>query len=149
MLIKKLLTITLLCIAVAFSANAGRYEEEHKLKERYPHLQNDPEQNLFGVYWRDAKPNEYFYLVPAHFGATVFILVGNVIGTPAKAIYNVCTGNFNGEDYLPPIRFCDRHIGPIGGYIIGGPFWALEKALYEFPVSLFTDNDEYEFADED
>ena len=133
----------------AFAASAGNFETEHQLQERYPHLQTGVDDSLFGVYWRDAKPNQYVYLVPAHFGATVFVLIGNVVGTPVKAIYNVFTGRFDGDDYLPPTRFCDRHLGPIGGYLFGGPFWALEKVFYEFPVSLFSDDDdEYHFADE-
>ena len=142
---KKILFVLFVTVLTANTVFGGRYEKEYELPERYPHLQKSAESNLFGIYWRDAKPNEYLYLVPAHFGATVFILIGNVIGTPVKAVYNVFTGNFNGDAYLPPTKFCDRHLGPIGGYIIGGPFWALEKVFYELPVSLFTDDDDDEY----
>jgi hypothetical protein len=123
-----------------------------KLPDRYPHLRRNDTLNLFGIHWRDAKINEYFYLIPAHFGATVFILVGNVVGTPLKAIYNLCDLNFNGEDYLPPVQYSAKHIAPIGGYIVGSPFWALEKILYEAPVQAYKDmfgDKEYKFADEE
>jgi len=59
------------------------------LSERYPHLKREPGFDFFGVHWRDAKPNEYVYLIPAHLGATVFVLIGNVIGTPVRAVINL------------------------------------------------------------
>ena len=124
------------------------------LRERYPHLERERGLDLFGVYWRDAKPNEYVFLIPAHFGATVFILIGNVIGTPAKAVYNLCDLNFKGDDYLPPVQFANEYFAPVGGYILGAPFWVLEKILYEGPIQLYDSmfengGEEYEFADDD
>ncbi|MDD5699248.1 MAG: hypothetical protein PHH77_11585 [Victivallaceae bacterium] len=125
--------------------------DNHGLKERYPDLKEEHGMNLYGIYWRDAKPNEYVYLVPAHFGATVFILLGNVVGTPVKAIYNVCTLNFKGDDYLPPVEFSNCYLAQAGGYLLGTPFWILEKTFYEAPIwaydSMFGD-DEYKFADD-
>ena len=120
------------------------------LGERYPHLRREKGFDFFGVNWRNAKVNQYVYLVPAHLGAAVFMLVSNVVGTPVRAIFNLCNGDFEGDHYLPPVGMSTRYFGPIGGYILGSPFWALEKALYEYPVSLIAGEDEqYQFADED
>jgi hypothetical protein len=139
--------IILLCLTF-FSS--GVFAETDGLRERYPHLSRQQTVNFFGVNWRDAKFNDYFYLVPAHFGAAVFVLIGNVVGTPAKAIYNLCNLNFKGDDYLPPVEFSTRHLAPVGGYLIGSPFWALEQVFYELPASAFSDEDEgYHFADDE
>lgn len=147
-IIRLLVIVFSIFTAINVSAQEDYYDDEG-FKERYPHLRYEKGVDLFGVYWRDAKPNEYVFLVPAHFGATVFILIGNVVGTPAKAIYNLCTLNFKGDDYLPPVQFSAKYMGPVGGYLVGTPFWALEKALYEAPASLFEDDkDKYDFADD-
>jgi hypothetical protein len=130
--------------------SSGVLAKTNGLAARYPHLRREKGFDFFGVYWRDAKPNEYVYLIPAHFGATVFVLIGNVIGTPVRAVYNLCNGDFKGDHYLPPIGFSTRYFAPVGGYILGSPFWALEKALYEYPVKLIMGEDEeYQFADDD
>ncbi|MDD5599105.1 MAG: hypothetical protein PHV82_14255 [Victivallaceae bacterium] len=139
-------------IILAFLAffSSGVSAETDGLRERYPHLRREQTLDFFGVNWRDAKPNEYVFLIPAHFGAAVFVLIGNVIGTPAKAVYNLCTLNFKGDDYLPPVNFSTRYFGPVGGYLLGSPFWALEKVLYELPASAFSGKEEkYHFADDD
>ena len=119
------------------------------LGERYPHLSREKGIDFFGVYWRDAKPNQYVYLVPAHMGGTIFILVGNIIGTPVRAIFNVINGDWKGDHYLPPVGFSTRYFGPVGGYLLGSPFWALEKGLYEYPKKLIMgEEEEYQFADD-
>ncbi len=131
-----------------FSANI--FAKIDGLSERYPHLRREPGFDFFGVNWRDAKPNEYVYLIPAHFGATVFVLIGNIAGTPVRAVYNLCTLNFKGDDYLPPVGFSTRYFAPVGGYLLGSPFWALEKVFYEIPAGMITgDDEEYKFADDD
>lgn len=150
--IAKIIIVFVLVGLFSASVFAGRYESRSGLRARYPHIERERGLDLFGVYWRDARPNEYFFLIPAHFGATVFILIGNVVGTPAKAIYNLCTLNFTGDDYLPPVKFANEHFAPIGGYLLGGPFWALEKVLYEGPVQLYDSmfgEEEYQFDDDD
>lgn len=131
--------------------SAGVLAETNGLRERYPQFTHEKTLDFFGVNWRKAKPNEYVYLIPAHFGAAIFVLIGNVIGTPAKAVYNLCTWNFKGDDYLPPVDFSTRYFGPVGGYLLGSPFWALEKVFYELPASAFAGKKDagYHFADED
>ena len=145
---KKYLALsTILMLLTVFSFNSfGKIEG---LEERYPHLEREKTLDYFGTNWRTAKPNEYVYLVPAHFGGTVFVLAGNVVGTPLKAIYNLCTLNFNGDDYLPPVDFCTKYLAPVGGYLLGTPFWALEKVFYEIPANMISPDDEYHFADDD
>ena len=141
----KFIIIILLLSIFSFNVSA----EINGLTARYPHLRREKGFDFFGVHWRDAKPNEYVYLVPAHLGATVFVLIGNVIGTPVRAIFNLCNGDFEGDHYLPPIGFSTRYFAPVGGYILGSPFWALEKALYEYPVKLILgEEEEYQFADD-
>ena len=138
--------VVLLLLSI-FSFNS--FAKVDGLAERYPHLKREKGFDFFGVNWRDAKANEYVYLVPAHLGATIFILVGNVIGTPARAIFNVCNGDWEGDHYLPPVGMSTRYFAPVGGYLLGSPFWALEKALYEYPVELIMGKEEeYEFADD-
>lgn len=120
------------------------------LNERYPHLRREKGFDFFGVNWRNAKPNEYVFLIPAHLGATVFVLIGNVIGTPVRAIFNLCNGDFKGDHYLPPVGMSTRYFAPVGGYILGSPFWVLEKGLYECPRDWIMGKDEeYQFADDD
>ena len=128
--------------------SSSSFAEIDGLSERYPHLRREKGFDFFGVHWRDAKANEYVYLVPAHLGATIFILVGNVIGTPVRAIFNVCNGDWKGDHYLPPVGMSTRYFAPVGGYLLGSPFWALEKALYEYPVKLIKGEEEYKFADD-
>ncbi len=152
--IGKIFIIFVLSGIFASSVFAGGYTSRSGLKERYPSLRRERGLDLFGVYWRDAKPNEYVFLIPAHFGATVFILIGNVAGTPAKAVYNVCSLNFKGDDYLPPVQFANEYFAPVGAYMFGGPFWVLEKIFYEAPIQLYDSmfgngNEEYRFADDD
>ena len=129
--------------------SSSSFAEIDGLSERYPHLRREKGFDFFGVNWRDAKANEYVYLVPAHLGATIFILVGNVIGTPVRAIFNVCNGDWEGDHYLPPVGMSTRYFAPVGGYLLGSPFWALEKALYEYPVKLIKgEEEEYDFSDD-
>jgi hypothetical protein len=125
------------------------FAEIEGLKERYPHIEREKTLDYFGTNWRTAKPNEYVYLIPAQFGGTVFVLIGNVVGTPLKAIYNVCNLNFKGEDYLPPIDFSTKYLAPVGGYLLGSPFWALEKVFYEIPANMISPDDKYHFADDE
>lgn len=141
---KFIIIIILLLSIVSSSASA----KKNALATRYPHLKREKGFDFFGVHWRDAKPNQYVYLIPAHLGATVFVLLGNVIGTPARAIFNLCNGDFKGDHYLPPIGFSTRYFAPVGGYLLGSPFWALEKVLYEYPVKLIRGDEEYHFADD-
>lgn len=138
--------IILLLLSI-FSSSS--FAEIDGLSERYPHLKREKGFDFFGVNWRDAKANEYVFLVPAHLGATIFILIGNVIGTPVRAIFNVCNGDWKGDHYLPPVGMSTRYFAPVGGYLLGSPFWALEKALYEYPVKLIKGKEEeYDFSDD-
>lgn len=138
--------IILLLLSI-FSSSS--FAEIDGLSERYPHLKREKGFDFFGVNWRDAKANEYVFLVPAHLGATIFILIGNVIGTPVRAIFNVCNGDWKGDHYLPPVGMSTRYFAPVGGYLLGSPFWALEKALYEYPVKLIKgEEEEYDFSDD-
>ena len=131
----------------AFAANT--FAKVDGLGERYPHLRREEGIDFFGVNWRDAKPNQYVYLVPAHAGATVFVLVGNVVGWPVRIVFNLCNGDWNGDHYLPPVGFSTRYFAPVGGYILGSPFWVLEKGLYEYPKEWIMGKDEeYKFADD-
>ncbi len=135
--------------AILSTFSSSSFAKTDGLAERYPHLRREKGFDFFGVYWRDAKPNEYVYLIPAHLGATVFMLVGNIVGTPVRAVFNLCNGDFKGDHYLPPVGMSTRYFAPVGGYILGSPFWALEKALYEYPVELIMGKDEeYHFADD-
>ena len=138
---------TIFILLTVFSVSS--FAEIEGLEARYPHLQRVKTRDYFGNDWRTAKPNEYVYLIPAHFGGTLFVLVGNVVGTPLKAIYNVCTLNFKGDDYLPPTDFSTKYLAPVGGYLLGSPFWALEKVFYEIPANMISPDDEYHFADDD
>lgn len=138
----------LFAIICSFALNS--FAETNGLKERYPHLRREQGIDFFGVNWRDAKPNEYVYLVPAHLGATLFILVGNVVGTPIRAVFNLCNGDFKGDHYLPPVGLSTRYLAPVGGYILGTPFWLIEKGLFEYPRDLIMGKDEeYHFADDE
>jgi hypothetical protein len=144
--IGKIFIIFLLLSAVSSSS----FAKVDGLGERYPHLKREKGFDFFGVNWRSAKPNQYFYLVPAHLGATIFVAAGNIIGTPVRAIFNVCNGDFNGDHYLPPVGLSTRYFGPVGGYLLGTPFWLLEKGIYEYPKEWIMGKDEeYQFADDD
>jgi len=145
--ISKIFIIITILSAFSFSS----FAKINGLRERYPQLRREPGIDFFGVNWRDAKPNEYVYLIPAHLGATLFILIGNVIGTPVRAVFNLCNGDFKGDHYLPPVGLSTRYLAPVGGYILGSPFWLLEKGLYECPRDLIMgkEEEEYHFADDD
>ncbi|MDD5727735.1 MAG: hypothetical protein PHV59_04140 [Victivallales bacterium] len=146
----KKIAFVLTVFALSLLLPYNLFAEIEGLQERYPHLQHERTLNYFGKSWRTAKPNEYVYLIPAHLGGTIFVLIGNVVGTPVKAIYNVCTLNFTGDDYLPPVDFCTRYLAPVGGYLLGGPFWALEKVFYEIPAGIISPpEDKYRFADDE
>ena len=132
----------------AFSSSS--FAKVDGLAERYPHLKREKGFDFFGVSWRKAKANDYVYLIPAHLGATVFILAGNIIGTPIRAIFNLCNGDFKGDHYLPPVGMSTRYCAPVGGYILGSPFWVLEKGLYEYPRDWIMGKDEeFQFADDE
>ena len=140
----------LIVLAILGASSPSSFAKVDGLKERYPHLRREPGMDFFGVNWRDAKPNEYVYLIPAHLGATLFILVGNVVGTPIRAVFNLCNGDFKGDHYLPPVGLSTRYLAPVGGYILGTPFWLVEKGLFEYPRDLIMGKDEeYHFADDD
>ncbi len=98
----------------------------------------------FGVHWTEAKPADFVWLLPSMLGGTVGVAVGNVIGWPCKAVYNACRGEFSGEAMVPPLDWAGKYFGVPGSYIVGGPFWVLKKSFYDFPVWLFSSDEEIE-----
>ena len=146
----KIIAKILIIFVIIGVSSSSSFAQIDGLDERYPHLKREKGFDFFGVNWRNAKPNDYVYLIPAHLGATVFMLIGNVIGTPVRAVFNLCNGDFKGDHYLPPVGMSSRYFAPVGGYILGTPFWLLEKGLYEYPRDWIMGKDEeYHFADEE
>ncbi|UDQ97347.1 hypothetical protein AAEX28_09990 [Lentisphaerota bacterium WC36G] len=85
----------------------------------------------------DYEPSDYVWVMPANLGWAVFTAAGNAVCWPLKIIGNAAMGNFEVEMLVPPGRFSGKYFGVPGSYILGGPFWALERALWKWPRSLF------------
>ncbi|MHB9139053.1 MAG: hypothetical protein ACYC4Q_06595 [Victivallaceae bacterium] len=117
-------------------ANTGRETEETAYHRRYgpePKRWHDP----FGVYWKEARPVDFVYLMPAQVGAGIFSTVGFIVLWPGKLIWSTCNGDFSDEALFPPIDFSQRYFGIVGCYVLASPFWALEKALWDGPVWIY------------
>ena len=118
-------------------ANAAKPPEQEAYR-RYP---KPPERwhDPFGVYWKDARPVDFVYLAPAQLGGGIFSCVGYTVMWPGKLIWNTCTWDFSDEDaFFPPIDFASKYCGVAGCYVLGSPFWLLEKAFWDGPVWLFS-----------
>jgi hypothetical protein len=133
--------LILAVIAFGISLNAVEYSKRGYQRRYYNQTDEHKGSHPFGVYWRDAEPQDYIYLAPAHLGATIFMAVGNVVGWPPKIIYNTCSGDFSMEAFLPPVKFSNKYCGPVGAYLLGSPFWCLKKAVWDFPVWIFSDDE--------
>lgn len=132
-----------LCLCTPAMINASPNEATASspgFQQRYHHYRQEQGHNPFGVYWREAPPEDYIFLAPAHFGATLFMAVGNVVGWLPKIVYRVCSGDVSMEAFLPPVEFSNRYFGITGAYLLGSPFWCLKKAFWDFPVWVFSDS---------
>jgi hypothetical protein len=107
----------------------NKFNTPTKRKKHYP----------FGVKFVTARPPQYVFLVPAHFGGTVFTAVSCFVGWPFSAAWNYSHGKTTRRDLTPPVPWASRTFGVAGAYLVGGPFWCLEQAFWEFPVWLFSD----------
>jgi hypothetical protein len=126
----------------AAPANAPEQAEKEAYR-RYPKAErwHDP----FGVYWKEARPADFVYLGPAQLGGGIFSLAGYTVMWPGKLIWNTCLWDFSDEDaFFPPIDFSSKYCGVAGCYVLGSPFWLLEKALWDGPVRLFSGGDKDE-----
>ena len=118
-------------------ANAAKPPEQEAYR-RYP---KPPERwhDPFGVYWKEARPVDFVYLGPAQLGGGIFSCVGYTVMWPGKLIWNTCTWDFSDEDaFFPPVDFASKYCGIAGSYVLGSPFWLLEKAFWDGPVWLFS-----------
>ncbi len=117
------------------SGNPGK-EPEKAVYRRYgpePERWHDP----FGVYWKDARPVDFVYLMPAQVGAGIFSTVGFIVLWPGKLAWSTCNGDFSEEALFPPIDFSQRYFGIVGCYVLASPFWLLEKAFWDGPVWIY------------
>lgn len=100
----------------------------------------DPNRHYpFGVKFTEARPPQFVYLIPAHFGGTVFTAIGCFVAWPVSAAWNASHGNTTRRDLTPPVPWASRTVGLAGSYVLGSPFWCMEQAFWEFPVWLFSD----------
>lgn len=118
--------------ATTDSGNANT-EEPYRRYPKDGERWHDP----FGVYYKDAKPADFVYLLPASVGGTIFSTIGFVVMWPGKLIWSCCNSDFSDEAMFPPIDFSSKYCGTAGCYVLGSPFWLLEKAFYEGPVWLY------------
>ena len=93
----------------------------------------------FGIKFEEAEPAQYFYLVPANFGGTIFTAISGFIAWPVSASWNAYHGHTTRRDMIPPIHWAANTVGLAGAYLLGSPFWALEKIFWDFPIWLFGD----------
>ncbi len=135
--LSKFIVIATLMIACADVVNAQKGGSYGGHQQRYSGYRRSRGSNLFGVYWRDATWDQYIYLLPAHVGATAFLAVGNLVGWPCTAIYTTCRWDVTMESFLPPGQFSNKSFAPVGGYLLGGPFWMLKKGLIDGPIWLY------------
>ncbi len=112
---------------------ASAAAEPYRRYEPEPERWHDP----FGVYYKDARPVDFIYLLPASVGGTIFSTAGFAVMWPGKLIWNCCAGDFSEDALFPPIDFSQKYCGTAGCYVLGSPFWLLEKMLYEVPVWLY------------
>lgn len=114
-------------------------EDVYRRYPKPPERWHDP----FGVYWKEARPVDFVYLGPAQLGGGIFSLAGYTVMWPGKLIWNTCNWDFSDEDaFFPPIDFASRYCGVAGCYVLGSPFWLLEKAFWDGPVWLFSGSDD-------
>ncbi len=121
----------------AVPANTPK-QTEKDMYRRYP---KPPERwhDPFGVYWKEARPVDFVYLGPAQVGGGIFSCIGYTVMWPGKLIWNTCRWDFSDEDaFFPPIDFSSKYCGVAGCYVLGSPFWLLEKAFWDGPVWLFS-----------
>ncbi len=113
----------------------------------------DPtKQYPFGIEFTEATPAQYFFLIPAHFGGTVFTAISCFAAWPVSAAWNASHGHTTRRDLTPPVPWAARTVGLAGAYLVGSPFWCMEQAFWEFPVWLFSDendNDEVPYDPKD
>ncbi|MEI8245119.1 MAG: hypothetical protein WCI51_04765 [Lentisphaerota bacterium] len=141
---KEIMTFVLLIMLTAglpvFSevAPASSPKPSEDVYRRYP---KPPERwhDPFGVYWKEARPVDFVYLGPAQLGGGIFSFIGYTVMWPGKLIWNTCNWDFSDEDaFFPPIDFSSKYCGVAGCYVLGSPFWLLEKAFWDGPVWLFS-----------
>ncbi len=138
---KNIIILAALLLTTSFSTNSFAYKEEMF----YPQEDFSTQE----VYWESLgesfredqySTSDYFWVIPANVGWTVFTAAGNAIGWPVKIIGNIAMGNIEIETLVPPGKFAGRYFGVPGSYIFGAPFWAMERAFWDYPVSLITGN---------
>jgi hypothetical protein len=138
-----LLLIMLAALLPAFAAPrenapASPSKPPADVYRRYP---KPPERwhDPFGVYWKEARPVDFVYLLPAQVGGGIFSFAGYTVMWPGKLIWNTCKWDFSDDDaFFPPIDFSSKYCGVAGCYVLGSPFWLLEKAFWDGPVWLFS-----------
>ncbi len=138
-----LLLIILVTLTPGFAASPASTPSPPKQTEKdgYRRYPKAPERwhDPFGVYWKEARPVDFVYLGPAQLGGGIFSLVGYTLMWPGKLIWNTCKWDFSDDDaFFPPIDFASKYCGVAGCYVLGSPFWLLEKACWDGPVWLFS-----------
>ena len=120
---------------VAPASSPKPSEDVYRRYPKPPERWHDP----FGVYWKEARPVDFVYLGPAQLGGGIFSFIGYTVMWPGKLIWNTCNWDFSDEDaFFPPIDFSSKYCGVAGCYVLGSPFWLLEKAFWDGPVWLFS-----------
>ena len=120
---------------VAPASSPKPSEDVYRRYPKPPERWHDP----FGVYWKEARPVDFVYLGPAQLGGGIFSFIGYTVMWPGKLIWNTCNWDFSDEvAFFPPIDFSSKYCGVAGCYVLGSPFWLLEKAFWDGPVWLFS-----------
>lgn len=96
----------------------------------------------FGVKFEEATPSQLVYIIPAHIGGTIFTPVGAIVYWPFTAGANAIKGDFRSRAMLPPVQASADTFGTCGAYLLGGPFWCLKKAFWDFPIWIFSGSED-------
>lgn len=135
------LLITLAAALPVFAASSEPSAKTDKAPEETVYRRYGPEpkrwHDPFGVYWKEARPVDFVYLLPAQVGAGIFSTIGFIVLWPGKLVWSTCNGDFSDEALFPPIDFSQRYFGIVGCYVLGSPFWVLEKAFWDGPIWIY------------
>ncbi len=130
---------TALLLATSFSTKSFAYKEQMYYPPKEI-ITRDVYWESLGEGFREDRYSEsdYFWVIPANLGWTVFTAAGNAISWPLKIIGNIAMGNIETEILVPPGKFAGRYFGVPGSYLLGAPFWAIERVFWDYPVHLIT-----------